>query len=64
MFSFICKDIYVPIFLPDLDSFHFVFFIGSEIYQETLAKALAKYFGVGLLIVDTIALPGVRFYHS
>ncbi|KAH6826899.1 AAA-type ATPase family protein [Perilla frutescens var. hirtella] len=31
---------------------------GSEIYQETLAKALAKYFGVGLLIVDTILLPG------
>ncbi|PIN11316.1 AAA+-type ATPase [Handroanthus impetiginosus] len=31
---------------------------GSEIYQETLTKALAKYFGVGLLIVDTILLPG------
>ncbi|KAL7151241.1 hypothetical protein ABFS83_04G018200 [Erythranthe nasuta] len=31
---------------------------GSEIYQETLAKALAKYFGAGLLIVDSIALPG------
>ncbi|KAI3449499.1 hypothetical protein Pfo_006164 [Paulownia fortunei] len=31
---------------------------GSEIYQETLTKALAKYFGVGLLIVDTLLLPG------
>ncbi|GFP85608.1 ATPase family aaa domain-containing protein 1 [Phtheirospermum japonicum] len=31
---------------------------GSEIYQETLTKALAKYFGAGLLIVDTILLPG------
>ncbi|KAL1558412.1 hypothetical protein AAHA92_08884 [Salvia divinorum] len=31
---------------------------GSEIYQETLTKALAKYFGVSLLIVDTILLPG------
>ncbi|GER35222.1 AAA-type ATPase family protein [Striga asiatica] len=31
---------------------------GSEIYQETLAKALAKHFGAGLLIVDTILLPG------
>ncbi|KAL8548620.1 hypothetical protein ACS0TY_007781 [Phlomoides rotata] len=31
---------------------------GSEIYQETLTKALAKYFCVGLLIVDTILLPG------
>lgn len=32
---------------------------GSEIYQETLAKALAKYFGVRLLIVDSLLLPGV-----
>ncbi|KAL0294153.1 UNVERIFIED_CONTAM: hypothetical protein Sradi_6901400, partial [Sesamum radiatum] len=31
---------------------------GSEIYQETLAKALAKHFGVSLLIVNTILLPG------
>ncbi|XP_047981035.1 uncharacterized protein LOC125222455 [Salvia hispanica] len=31
---------------------------GSEIYQETLTKALAKYFGVSLLIVDTVLLPG------
>ncbi|KAL0287748.1 UNVERIFIED_CONTAM: hypothetical protein Sradi_7117200, partial [Sesamum radiatum] len=33
---------------------------GSEIYQETLAKALAKHFGVSLLIVNTILLPGVQ----
>ncbi|GLT42470.1 hypothetical protein SLA2020_164670 [Shorea laevis] len=32
---------------------------GSEIYQETLAKALAKYFGARLLIVDSLRLPGV-----
>ncbi|XP_011082476.1 uncharacterized protein LOC105165229 isoform X1 [Sesamum indicum] len=31
---------------------------GSEIYQETLTKALAKYFGARLLIVDTVLLPG------
>ncbi|XP_075075276.1 uncharacterized protein LOC107811247 [Nicotiana tabacum] len=31
---------------------------GSEIYQETLAKALAKFFGARLLIVDSLLLPG------
>ncbi|KZV33773.1 hypothetical protein F511_09444 [Dorcoceras hygrometricum] len=31
---------------------------GSEIYQETLAKALAKYFSAKILIVDSIILPG------
>ncbi|XVF72605.1 hypothetical protein PTKIN_Ptkin12aG0134200 [Pterospermum kingtungense] len=31
---------------------------GSEIYQETLAKALAKYFGARLLIVESLLLPG------
>ncbi|KAL5795587.1 hypothetical protein ACOSQ2_000407 [Xanthoceras sorbifolium] len=31
---------------------------GSEIYQETLAKALAKHFGAKLLIVDSLFLPG------
>ncbi|KAL8094541.1 hypothetical protein AgCh_036175 [Apium graveolens] len=31
---------------------------GSEIYQETLAKALAKHFGATLLIVDSLLLPG------
>ncbi|PKA58437.1 Katanin p60 ATPase-containing subunit A1 [Apostasia shenzhenica] len=31
---------------------------GSEIYQETLAKALARHFGVRLLIVDSLLLPG------
>ncbi|CAL9046450.1 uncharacterized protein LOC135606707 [Musa acuminata AAA Group] len=30
---------------------------GSEIYQETLVKALAKHFGVRLLIIDTLLLP-------
>lgn len=34
---------------------------GSEIYQETLAKALAKHFSVTLLIVDSLLLPGVSF---
>jgi len=33
---------------------------GSEIYQEMLAKALAKYFGAKLLIFDSHALLGVR----
>ncbi|KAL9141831.1 hypothetical protein ABFS82_14G130800 [Erythranthe guttata] len=31
---------------------------GSEIYQETLTKAIAKHFGTRLLIVDTVLLPG------
>ncbi|KAL5701241.1 hypothetical protein ACHQM5_026601 [Ranunculus cassubicifolius] len=31
---------------------------GSDIYQETLAKALAKHFGARLLIVDSLVLPG------
>ncbi|KAA3475071.1 AAA-type ATPase family protein isoform 1 [Gossypium australe] len=31
---------------------------GSEIYQETLSKALAKHFGARLLIVDSLLLPG------
>ncbi|XP_031497186.1 uncharacterized protein LOC116262189 isoform X1 [Nymphaea colorata] len=30
---------------------------GSEIYQETLAKALANHFGAKLLILDTSSLP-------
>lgn len=34
---------------------------GSEIYQETLAKALAKHFGARLLIIDSLVLPGVSF---
>ncbi|KAJ4955587.1 hypothetical protein NE237_012370 [Protea cynaroides] len=31
---------------------------GSEIYQETLAKALSKHFGARLLIADSLLLPG------
>lgn len=31
---------------------------GSEIYQETLTKALARHFGARLLIVDSLLLPG------
>ncbi|CAI9297175.1 unnamed protein product [Lactuca saligna] len=31
---------------------------GSEIYQETLTKALAKHFGARLLLVDSLSLPG------
>ncbi|XP_019197433.1 PREDICTED: uncharacterized protein LOC109191291 isoform X2 [Ipomoea nil] len=31
---------------------------GSEIYQETLIKALTKYFDARLLIVDSLLLPG------
>lgn len=36
--------------------------VGSEIYQETLAKALAKHFGARLLVVDSLLLPGVSFF--
>ncbi|KAM0873711.1 hypothetical protein ACQ4PT_037903 [Festuca glaucescens] len=32
---------------------------GSEIYQETLIKALAKHFSARLLVVDSLLLPGV-----
>jgi hypothetical protein len=31
---------------------------GSEIYQETLVKALTKYFGAKLLVVDSLLLSG------
>ncbi|KAK6940965.1 ATPase, AAA-type, core [Dillenia turbinata] len=31
---------------------------GSEIYQETLSKALAKHFGARLLIIDSLLLAG------
>nr|GEU87827.1 ATPase, AAA-type, core [Tanacetum cinerariifolium] len=31
---------------------------GSEIYQETLTKALAKHFGARLLVVESLLLPG------
>ncbi|XP_031486306.1 uncharacterized protein LOC116254839 [Nymphaea colorata] len=31
--------------------------LGSDIYQETLAKALANFFGSKLLIVDANSLP-------
>jgi hypothetical protein len=34
--------------------------IGTEIYQEYLVKALAKYFGARLLTVDSSMLFGVR----
>ncbi|KAK3007858.1 hypothetical protein RJ639_014587, partial [Escallonia herrerae] len=37
---------------------------GSEIYQETLTKALAKHFGARLLIVDSLVIPGVSFLGS
>ncbi|MQL90414.1 hypothetical protein Taro_022999, partial [Colocasia esculenta] len=32
--------------------------IGSEIYQETLVKALAKHFDARLLVIDSLVLPG------
>lgn len=35
--------------------------VGSEIYQETLSKALSKHFGARLLIVDSLSMPGVCF---
>jgi hypothetical protein len=34
-------------------------FIGSEIYQELLVKALTKFFGAKLLILDYSLLSGV-----
>jgi hypothetical protein len=36
------------------------FYIGTDIYQEYLVKALAKYFGARLLTVDSSMLFGVR----
>jgi hypothetical protein len=38
--------------------------LGSEIYQETLVKALAKHFGARLLVVDSLLLPGVSSSYS
>uniref|UniRef100_A0A804MUU8 Uncharacterized protein n=2 Tax=Zea mays TaxID=4577 RepID=A0A804MUU8_MAIZE len=38
---------------------------GSEIYQETLVKALAKHFGARLLVVDSLLLPwGTKLWLS
>jgi hypothetical protein len=34
--------------------------VGTEIYQEYLVKALAKYFGARLVIIDSSMLFGVR----
>lgn len=34
---------------------------GSEIYQEVLAKALARYYGAKLLIFDSHSFLGVRY---
>jgi hypothetical protein len=34
-------------------------FVGSEIYQEMLAKALANYFGAKLLVFDSHSFLGV-----
>ena len=39
-----------------------VFFAGSEMYQDTLTRALANFFGVRLLIVNKIMLSGVSFH--
>jgi hypothetical protein len=36
--------------------------LGSEIYQETLVKALAKHFGARLLVLDSLLLPWVSSY--
>ena len=44
--------------------FPFLFLVGSDIYQETLVKALANHFGARLLIVDSLLLPGVSYLHS
>lgn len=33
--------------------------LGSETYQETLIKALAKHFGARILVVDSLPLPSV-----
>lgn len=38
--------------------------IGSEIFQETLTKALTKHFGARLLIIDSLLLPGVSFFNN
>lgn len=35
---------------------------GSEIYQETLVKALAKHIGARLLVIDSLLLPGVSIF--
>lgn len=47
-------DIIIPIYFPS----------GSEIYQETLIKALTKHFGARLLIIDSLLLPGVSFFNN
>ena len=51
-----------PLSASDYNRGH-CFFLGSEIYQETLTKALTKYFGTRLLLVDSLLLPGVSFFN-
>lgn len=58
---YFCAFFIFPL-IPNETSYSNGFFLGSEIYQETLAKALAKHFGARLLIVDSLLLPGVSFF--
>lgn len=46
-------------FYLDCHDIYFVYYVCSGIYQETLVKALAKHFGVKVLIVDSPYGPGV-----
>jgi len=55
LFSFIWNSQLLFLFLLSV-----VTFIGTDIYQEYLVKALAKYFGARLLTVDSSMLFGVR----
>lgn len=69
LFSFNCSFVFFPSDLFPWPGLSVTWVLtGSEIYQETLTKALARHFGARLLIVDSLLLPGVRckffiFYH-
>lgn len=54
-----CFDSFMLVLIRTLTSKIYYFLLGSEIYQEYLTKALAKYYVVKLLIVDTSVLARV-----
>lgn len=65
--KYMFKNLYFYLALFETRNYCFFFikrgnlsFIGTDIYQEYLVKALAKHFGARLLTVDSSMLFGVR----
>lgn len=60
IFTAHCEALVVEIPKIELPFLSLIHFVGSEIYQEMLANALANYFGAKLLIFDSHSFLGVR----